>query len=356
MQGSGHADSHGSDGISFRRTLRIAVVDAAPLSTLSTRADGARWLRFIAGYGAVACASPYLALKIIWLAGGGLGVADPAVMRDTSMVALNALTAGMDIVGIALALAFTHAWGFRIPAWLLLPPIWVATGFLATFIVGLPLTVLLGSWVSESAPRLTGGPVQPWVYVIVYTEFAGLGVGLIVGFLLHARARWAETLAGSAASGPPSAAYGAQAPLANVAAVLAGALSVLYLAWAFGAAVGLSAEAAAGRTIVSTVLNGLHAVTMAGAAMGVLMMVHRIGPRAPFWLVLAITWIGSASLFSWGLWEMIVVLGRAALVRGAVRSAIVDLAALVRLITGLVIGLLMVFVLVERTPASRSSD
>jgi len=332
------------------------VVDAAPLSTLSRRADGARWLRLIAGYGAVVCALPYLALKIVWLAGGGLGVADPAVMHDASMVALNAVTAGMDIVGIALALAFTHAWGFRIPAWLLLPPIWVATGFLVTFVVGLPLTVVLGSWVSNSAPRLTGGPVQPWVYVIVYAEFAGLGVGLIVGFLLYARSRWAETLAGSAAIGPRSAVYGAQAPLANVAALIAGALSVLYLAWACGAAVGLSAEAAAGRTIVSTVLNSLHAVTMAGAAVGVLMMVHRSGRRAPFWLVLSITWIGSASLFSWGLWEMIVVLGRTALVRGAGRSALVDLAALVRLIAGLVIGVLMVFVLVERTPAPRCSD
>ena len=103
-------------------------------------------------------------------------------------------------------------------------------------------------------------------------------------------------------------------------------------------------------------LNGLHAVTMAGAAVGVLMMVHRIGRRAPFWLVLGITWIGSASLFSWGLWEMIVVLGRTALVRGGGRSVLVDLTALVRLIAGLVIGVLMVFVLVERTPAPRPSD
>lgn len=331
-------------------------VDAVPLPTLSGRTDRVRWLRLIAGYGAIACASPYLALKIVWLTGGGLGIADPAMMRNASMVALNAITAGMDIVGIALALALTHAWGFRIPAWLLLPPIWVATGFLVTFIVGLPLTVLLGSWVSESAPRLTGGPVQPWVYVIVYAGFAGLGVGLIVGFLLYARARWAETLAGSAAIGPRSAAYGAQAPLANGAAFFAGALSILYLAWACGASVGLSAEAAAGRTIVSTVLNGLQSLTMAGAAVGVLMMVHRIGRRVPFWLVLGITWVGSASLFSWGLWEMIVVLGRTALVRSASRSALVDLTALVRLMAGLVIGVLMVFMLVERTPPSRPSD
>jgi hypothetical protein len=53
---------------------------------------------------------PYLALKIVWLSRGSLGATDPALMRDTSMIALNAATAGLDLVGIALALTFTHQW------------------------------------------------------------------------------------------------------------------------------------------------------------------------------------------------------------------------------------------------------
>lgn len=70
-------------------------------------------MRLIVGYGAIACAVPYLCLKVVWLTGGQLGAADASTMRDASMVALNAVTAGMDLVGIAIALAFTHAWGQR---------------------------------------------------------------------------------------------------------------------------------------------------------------------------------------------------------------------------------------------------
>jgi len=314
-----------------------------------------RAVRLIAGYGAIACASPYLALKLVWLSGGDLGVADPAMMREANMVVLNAVTAGMDLVGIGITLAFTHAWGLRIPAWLLLPPIWAATGFLARFVVGLPVTALLNVFASDSLPSPTGGPVQPWVYILVYTEFAGLGIGLILAFLLYARARWAETLAGPTACGPRGPAYRVQAPLANTAALMAGASSALHLTWACGASVGLSAEAAAARTLVSPVIHAMDAATMASAAAGVLMMVHGIGRRAPFWLALGMTWVGSASLFAWGLWQLILVLGQTALMRNADGAALVNLAGLLRLIAGLVIGVLMLFVLAERVPVERQA-
>ena len=54
-------------------------------------------MRLIAGYGAIASALPYLALKLVWLGGGTLGVADQVMMRETSMVVLNAVTAGMGL-------------------------------------------------------------------------------------------------------------------------------------------------------------------------------------------------------------------------------------------------------------------
>jgi hypothetical protein len=328
-------------------------MEAAQRSSAGGLARRVRALRLMAGYGAVACALPYLGLKLLWLCGDDLGVADPAMMRETSMVALNAVTAGMDLVGIAIALAFTHAWGLRIPAWILLPPIWVATGFLATFVVGLPVTALLDAVATDSLPSPSGGPVQPWVYLVVYTEFTGLGLGLILAFLLYARTRWAAKLANRTTIAPRSAAYVVQAPLANTAALMAGALSVLHLAWACGSSVGLSAEAADRRTIVSSVMNTMDAATMAGAAAGVLMTVHGIGRRAPFWLALGMTWVGSASLFAWGLWQMILVLGRTALLRSADRTALVDLAALLRLMAGLVIGVLMLLVLAERGHVQR---
>ena len=312
--------------------------------------------RLIAGYGAVASALPYLGLKLVWLTGGTLGVADRTMMRETSMIVLNGITAGMDLVGIGLAMAFTHRWGLRVPAWLLLPPIWVATGFLATFVVAVPIAAVVSALVSDSLPRVTSGPVQPWVYVVVYTEFAGLGMGLLVGFILYARTRWAETLRSPVRAHQPGATHDVQVPLANAAAVAALALGALYLAWALGATVGLTAEAAARRTIVGHLINGIDGALALGAAAGLLMMVRRIGKRTPFWVPLALTWVGAGSLFGWGLWQMINVVGQTALVRGAERLAFVNLIGLLRMIVGLVMGLLSGFLLAERRAhASRLS-
>jgi hypothetical protein len=66
--------------------------------------------------------------------------------------------------------------------------------------------------------------------------------------------------------------------------------------------------------------------------------------------------IALAFTHAWGLWQMIVVLGETALVRSADLSALVKLTGLLRLIAGLVIGVLMLFVLVERAPGPRPRD
>jgi hypothetical protein len=60
-------------------------------------------------------------------------------------------------------------------------------------------------------------------------------------------------------------------------------------------------------------------------------------------------WTGAGSLFSWGLWQSINVMGQTALMRGAAAPPLVNLMGLLRLITGLVMGLLIVFLLAERT-------
>jgi hypothetical protein len=70
---------------------------------VTTHPHRLRVLRLIAGYGAIASALPYLALKIVWLSGGSLGVAVQSMMRDASMIVLNAITAGMDLVGVSAA-------------------------------------------------------------------------------------------------------------------------------------------------------------------------------------------------------------------------------------------------------------
>lgn len=310
-------------------------------------ADRLRVPRLIAGYASVASALPYLTLKIVWLSGGSLGASNPGVMRDRSMIALNAITAGMDLIAIALALAFTHRWGLRIPAWLLLPPMWVASGLLATFVVGVPVAMLEGL-LSDGLPRVSRGPVQPWVYLVVYTEFAGLGIGLMAAFFLYARRRWAAVLERPAHAVRPSALHDLEKVLANAMAPAAVALALLHLAWAFGATVGLPQAAAARRTIVGVIMNGIDGVLILGAAAGTLMMVHRIGGRTPFWVPLTMAWLGAGSLFGWGAWRLINVLGGTALMRGAEPMPFLNLVSLLRMTLGIVLGLLIVFVLAER--------
>jgi hypothetical protein len=184
------------------------------------------------------------------------------------------------------------------------------------------------------------------VYVVVYIEFVGLGIGLMLAFFLYSKTRWAETLRSTTRAFQPGATHDVQVLLANAAALVAVALGGLYLAWAFGATVGL--REGARRTLFGSLINGIDGALMMGAAAGVLMMVRRIGGRVPFWLPLAMTWVGTGSMFGWGLWQLINVLGRTAIMRGVAGTALVNLAGLLRLVVGLVMGLLMVFLLAER--------
>jgi hypothetical protein len=306
----------------------------------------------VVGYGTIAFAVPYLALKLMWLVGGSLGVADERMMREPSMVVLNVLTAGMDLVAIGIALAFTHEWGTKIPAWLILPPMWVATGLLAKFVAAVPVVVVVEARKSDSIARPLAGPVQPWVYTVVYAGFAGMGVGLMLAFILYARVRWRDVFESGAQRSSPQRTRIVEVPLAAASATMAVGVGALHLAWAFGAHLGVPAQLAAERTIASSLINAIDAVVMIAAAAGVLMMVHGTSRRVPFWIPLTLAWVGGAFLFAWGLWHMIVVLGNTPLARGGSELVLMNIASLVRLIAGLVIGVLMLFVVAEATSST----
>ena len=132
-----------------------------------------------------------------------------------------------------------------------------------------------------------------------------------------------------------------------------GGVGVLHFAWAFGAPIGLSEHAAARRTILGSLLNAINAAMILGAATGMLMIVHRLGRNVPFWVPLAMTWTGAGSLFAWGLWPLINVLGQTALLRGADQMALVNLANLLSVVVGLTMGLVMLFLLAERRPHTK---
>lgn len=163
--------------------------DATNVDGMSDYTNPSR-LRWALSLAALAATVPYLALKGHWIFGGRTGLTDPDFGTSAVMVGLNAATAAMEAVAIVLALAFVMPWGRRVPALLIVAPMWVATGLLGQILLTLPLqlalTTLIGTPLSDPGP----GPIEAWVFTMVYGGFAVLGVCLIAGFILYARNRW----------------------------------------------------------------------------------------------------------------------------------------------------------------------
>lgn len=72
-------------------------------------AVGPMWstVRRLAGYGAAASLSLYLAVKIVWVVVALLGHA-PAGFGDADWIVLNTVTVGMSATGVALGLVLAH--------------------------------------------------------------------------------------------------------------------------------------------------------------------------------------------------------------------------------------------------------
>jgi len=309
-----------------------------------------RVARLVAGYGAIAFMLPYLALKIAWLGGNPIGFNDESLVGESGMIAANAISFAMDFVAVGLALTFTHRWGLRVPAWIVLFPMWVATGFLAPALVIVPIAII--SHVMASNPSTsTDAMLQPWVGRVVGASFAGQGAALFVAFVLYARTRWAHLLESTTGKAVTGLTHPVQALLANVAALMAVAAGGLHLVWALGGTVGLGHRGSSEPADPAYLLNGIWGLMSIAGAAGILMMVHQWG-RAPFKLLLACTWIGAGSLFAWGLWTLILVLpgitfGR----RAAEGMALHNCLSLVKFTAGMLIGLVTVLLLAERQRA-----
>ena len=309
-----------------------------------------RFARLIAGYGAIVFMLPYLALKVAWLSGNPVGFNDGSLVGKPGMIAANAISFGMDFIAVGLALAFTHRWGLRVPAWLVLFPMWVATGFLAPAVVIAPITIITQELASNPSPS-TNAMLQPWVGRVVGASFAGQGAALIVAFVLYVRTRWADLLQSTASAAVTGPTHSVQVILANVAALMAVAAGGLHLVWAFGGTVGLGPRALSEPTAQSYLLNGIWgSMGLAGAA-GILTMVHRWG-RAPFKLLMAFTWTGAGSLFAWGLWTLVLVLPGITFGRRATDGvALYNCLSFVKFTAGMLIGIVTMVLLAERQAA-----
>jgi hypothetical protein len=252
--------------------------------------------RLFVGWAAVVGTLPYLALKAAWLSGSTVGVADPSVFHDGSAFVLNAVTAGMDAVAIVVALVFTYSWGYRVPGFFILVPVWVGTGFL------LPIAVLLPGMDFSSSRAF----LEPWVQPVVYGGFAWQGVMLAAAFFFYARERWPFVF---------------RVDTADLPAVLTSRVVAAYA--------GALLAAASGVRLVTE--KPVFAVLAFGAAAGTVMMTSRV--PGPLWIPVVVAWVGAGSLFAWGSWAAVIEFGDTFLDDGeAVWPALLDLAG------GLVIG------------------
>ncbi|MFE2991334.1 hypothetical protein [Streptomyces sp. NPDC059262] len=248
---------------------------------------------------AVVSCLPYLAIKAAWIAGSRLGIPDGSSLLDhrASMIVANSLGVLLDSAVIVLALLLTRPWGRRVPAWLLVFPMWVATGLLTPIMTGYPLQLLVRAF--GGSVRHGGSKGEPfldeWVFGVVYTGFILQGLTLGALFALYAHDRWGHTWRGQVRELPRPPAEAARRILAITAAVLALFPLTLHALWACGAATGLNAARIA-------VLEATDVAFLAAAALGTLSLAFRRGGGLPVKLPLALAWLGSGAVACWGGW------------------------------------------------------
>jgi hypothetical protein len=152
----------------------------------------------------IAATLPYLTLKVLWLTGHGTGAtsaAGAAELLDTRHLVGDGVTALLEVAAVALALALTCGWGRRIPAVLVLVPMWVGTGLLTPIAVGMPLGLVVQA-VAGGSPVPTDNGLNNWVYGCVYGGFLAQAAGLFALFPGYVRRRWPRLLRRDA-GGPP---------------------------------------------------------------------------------------------------------------------------------------------------------
>jgi hypothetical protein len=271
-------------------------------------------LPLVVGYATVAAMLPYLAIKTAWLAGSDVGVTDPGLMRTTPFVVGNLITAGMEVAGAALALTLVHRWGRRVPAWLVLFPMWVASGLLAPVMVAAPLGFLAESLTGTAAAGGTDtgdapmAGLQGWVYAVVYGGFILQGAGLAVAFALHLRARWGGILAGRVGSRRPGATHGVQVMSTVAVGGLTALVVAVHLYWASGGEAGLPSGLRAGRSLTQQVMDASSAALALTGLLGLIVLVSRRPRGLRAWVPLAAAWVGAGSMFCSGAYQLVILL------------------------------------------------
>jgi hypothetical protein len=182
-----------------------------------------------------------------------------------------------------------------VPAWLVLFPVWVGTGLLFQIVLGVALVGLFSGLSNASS----GSGIETWVFVMVYSGFAGQGAALAIAFTCHVRARWGHVL--GERTGEVVARRTARVRswpenhLAGTAEAVAGmavAVALVFGYWAAGGSFGLSSSGPHPSLAMQT--SGVAAAVT--VVVGLLGLAGRWGNQARFWLPAALTWVGSGAL------------------------------------------------------------
>jgi hypothetical protein len=307
-------------------------------------------IRRLLGYGVVVSVLPYLALKALWLGGVMVGVPEGSPARGSGFVGPNIVTALLDVVAIAVALALTHRWGRRLPAWLVVVPAWVGTGLLVPAVVELVNGAAAAAVTGGQAVSLAGGLVEPWAYAVVYTSFGLQGLLLSAIFLLYAGERWDDVVDGPGDNGAGPT-RPVQAVLGNAAAAAAVAVAGAHLVMAFNAEGAVTGPYQDGWEYTARSSEVVKAVMALLGAAGVLGLLRR---PVPTWCWLAAAWTGTGAMFGYALLTLL------AIVAGVPESdnitplnGVTQLAAL---LAGMALALTALLRLVERRPPAVDPD
>ncbi|MFI6420472.1 hypothetical protein ACIBG6_24105 [Streptomyces sp. NPDC050842] len=260
---------------------------------------------------AIAACLPYISLKIVWVAGGELGIPAGSVLLEhrTTLAVANSLSVLADAAVIVLALLLTQAWGLRVRAWLLAFPMWAATGLLAPIMAGYPAQLAIALLTGDERAAAPSEPfLDGWVFAVVYSGFILQGLTLGTLFVLYARDRWGHVWRGrlgevsARVSGP-----------GVMAAALAGAVvslvpATVQLIWLSGSARGLSAQRAAERDSDFYVLSAIQLGFLVAAVVFTLVLVLRRPARLGVRPVLALAWVSTSAAGCWGAYMSLVAL------------------------------------------------
>jgi hypothetical protein len=235
--------------------------------------------------------TPYLLVKVVWVAGGVLGLLPPGEeLSLAGWTVLNAVTILMATAGIVLGLALAQPWGSRIPAPPLLGCAWIGAGFLVPM---LPYT-LLNSTSHPSADD--GGAGMPaWEGVLIAVGFAGTAVCLAVALPAYFRERWPEAFDGTVR---PTRGFG----VASVAIGCALVVALVDLHWAAGGTPGLRHPELRGPGW--RLLSGNSGSWALLGAAGTWSLTSGRPARTPLWIPMTTTWLVSGFLVAWGGWRL----------------------------------------------------